>query len=110
MEQTTLSDAVRAGQKGALAAAEHADWESMGWTQQASILFLDYARDVMLGQPFLTEDARAYAESRGLPPPPDNRAWGFIAKAMRESKHVIFAGYAPAKTSNGSPKCQWRLY
>ena len=110
MEQMTLDEAFRAGQRGALAAAQHADWDTMAWTQKAGILFLDYARDVMLGKPFLTEDARAWAESQGLPLPPDNRAWGFIAKAMRESGHVIFAGYAPAKTSNGSPKCQWRLY
>jgi hypothetical protein len=106
----TLAEAQHAGQQGALTAAQHADWDSMGWTQKASILFLDYARDVMLGQPFLTEDARAYAETKGLALPPDNRAWGFIAKAMRESGHIVFAGYAPAKSSNGSPKCQWRLW
>ena len=110
MQQPTLEQAIRQGEQGALAAAQHADWDSMGWTQKASVLFLDYARDVMLGQPFLTEDARAWAESKGLPPPPDNRAWGFIAKAMRESQHIAFAGYAPAKTSNGSPKCLWRLW
>lgn len=106
----TLEQATHAGQQGALAAAEHAEAESMGWTQQASILFMDYARDVVLGQPFLTEDARAYAESKGLPLPPDNRAWGFIAKAMREAGHITFAGYAPAKSSNGSPKNLWRIW
>ena len=104
----TLSEAHRAGQQGSLIAAEHADKVEQSWTQRAAILFVDYARDVALGQPFLTEDARAWAEGQGLPPPPDNRAWGCIAKAMREANHVAFAGYAPAKSSNGSPKCQWR--
>lgn len=104
----TLAQAQHAGQQGALFAAEHADNVEQTWSQKAGILFVDYARDVALGQPFLTEDARSWAECQGLPPPPDKRAWGFIAKAMREANHTTFAGYAPAKSSNGSPKCQWR--
>lgn len=107
----TLEDSVRAGEQGALFAAMNADKKVSGsWTQRAAELFVDYARDVAKGQPFLTEDARAWAEQSGLPPPPDGRAWGFIAKAMRENGHVIFSGYAPAKTSNGSPKCLWRYW
>jgi len=106
----TLADAQHAGQQGAMVAAVHADKVEESWSQKASVLFLDYARDIVKGQPFLTEDARAWAESQGLPPPPDGRAWGFVAKAMREANHVLFAGYAPAKSSNGSPKCLWRLW
>jgi len=105
----TLEAAIEAGKRGAMQAAAHADWESMEWTQRAAILFMDFARDEKLGEPFLTEEARAYAESKGLEPAPDNRAWGFIAKAMRESGHIVFAGYAAAKSSNGSPKCLWKL-
>ena len=108
MEQLTIDEAIARGRAGALAAAERADKEESSWAVKASILFVDYARDVAKGKPFLTETARAWAESQGLPPPPDNRAWGFIAKAMREAGHIVFDGYAPAKTSNGSPKTQWR--
>lgn len=104
----TLEQSKQAGQIGAMHAAMHADKEEAAWSVKASILFVDYARDIAKGKPFLTETARAWAESQGLPPPPDNRAWGFVAKAMREAGHIVFDGYAPAKTSNGSPKTQWR--
>lgn len=104
----THEQAVRDGEQGALLASQHADSASMDWTQQASCLFVDFSKAVKKGQPFLTEDARAWAESQGLPPPPDNRAWGFIAKAMSQCGHVVSEGYAPAKSSNGSPKVLWR--
>jgi len=108
MQIPRLEQAQHAGYQGALFAATKADKVEGSWTEQAAILFVDYARDVALGQPFLTEDARAWAESQGLPPPPDNRAWGHIAKSMSTAKHTVFAGYAPAKSSHGSPKCMWR--
>lgn len=106
----TMSDAIRSAEQGAFIAATHADKVEESWTERASVLFVDYANDVAKGQPFLVEDARAWAEQQGLPKPPDNRAWGFVAKAMRQAGHIIFSGYAPAKSSRGSPKTLWRSW
>jgi hypothetical protein len=109
MQQPSLSEAIANGKTGALNAALHADSNEAEWSIKASILFIDYARDVMKGKPFLTESAREWAEDQGLSTPPDNRAWGHVTRAMREAGHIVFDGYAPAKTSNGSPKCLWRF-
>lgn len=108
MQNQTLEQAQEAGKQGALVAAKHADAEIADWATDAAILFVDYARDVMKGQPFLTEDAREWAEKGGFPPPPDRRAWGFISMSMHRAGHVTQCGYAPARTSNGSPKVLWR--
>ena len=56
---------------------------------------------------FLTEDVRAYAEKRGLTPPPDQRAWGAVMQ--RAAKHGLIRriGYMPARSSNLSPKALW---
>ena len=104
----TLEQARRTGEQSAMHAALHADATIDGWTVQASVLFVDYARDIAKGQPFLTEEVREWAEDGGLPSPPDRRAWGHIAKAMKMAGHVTNAGFRAARSSNGSPKVAWR--
>ena len=106
----TMSEAVRAGEQGSLLAATHANKVEDSWTVKASVLFVDYARDIAAGQPFLVEQAREWAEKQGLNPPPDNRAWGFVTRSMLKAGHIVFAGYAPAKSSRGSPKTLWRYW
>ena len=108
MHNATLEEAKQAGQLGALEASQHADAETSDWSTDAAILFVDFARDVKKGEPFLTEDAREWAEKGGFSPPPDRRAWGFISMSMHRAGHVTQCGYAPARTSNGSPKVLWR--
>lgn len=58
--------------------------------------------------PFLAEDARAFAESRGFAHPPDGRAWGVVFQSAARAGLIVKIGYAPAKSSNLSPKVQWR--
>lgn len=93
------------GYAAAKAAADHADREIAEWTKQAMALFSVYARNST--GPFLTEEARQYAESQGLKEPPDGRAWGHIAKSAQRAGIVVSAGFGAAKSSNGSPKVLW---
>lgn len=56
---------------------------------------------------FLTEAFRAWAEGKGLSPPHDGRAYGGVVQKAVKDGLVMKAGYAPAKSSNLSPKVLW---
>ena len=103
----TLDEAKATGLKAASKAADHAERENDGWKEKALHLFVKFAAKTPV--PFLTEDARKFAEENGLQPPPDGRAWGHVAKTAERLKYVRFEGYGAAKSSNGSPKVLWRV-
>ena len=73
------------------------------WTERAAAYLRDYSRSTH-GQPFLIEDA---AEVARLPSPPNAKAWGPAAQLAARRGWIKRAGYAPARTSNRSPKCLW---
>jgi hypothetical protein len=104
--QEDLFSASEKGYAAAKAAAARADREVDDWTQKAVALFAEYASQTF--DPFLTEEARQYAESRGLSAPPDGRAWGHIAKNCQRAGFIVSAGFGAAKSSNGSPKVLWK--
>ena len=103
----TMEQAVMAGKMGALAASQHADKVNGEWSVLAGCLFVDYAKHIACGEPFLTEDVRAWCEDV-LPVPPDRRAWGHIARSLCNEGLIEEAGFRRAKSSNGSPKVLWR--
>lgn len=100
--------ATEKGYSAAKAAADHADNTSLNWTQRAVLLFVEYAKQTP--HPFLTEDAREFAETNGLPSPPDARAWGHVSKHCQRAGIIVSVGFGAAKSSNGSPKVLWSLY
>lgn len=57
---------------------------------------------------FLAEDVREYAQERGFADPPDARAWGVVMQRAQRERVVQSYAYAPARSSNGSPKVLWR--
>ena len=104
--QQDLFSASEKGHAAAKAAAARADREIDEWTKKAVALFAEYASQAF--DPFLTEEARQYAESHGLSSPPDGRAWGHVAKNCQRAGVVTSAGFGAAKSSNGSPKVLWK--
>jgi hypothetical protein len=104
--QEDLFSASEKGHAAAKAAAARADREIDDWTQKAVALFAEYASQAF--DPFLTEEARQYAESHGLSSPPDGRAWGHVAKNCQRAGVVTSVGFGAAKSSNGSPKVLWK--
>jgi hypothetical protein len=104
--QQDLFSASEKGYAAAQAAAARADREIDEWTDKAVALFAEYASRAF--DPFLTEEARQFAESRGLSSPPDGRAWGHVAKKCQRAGVVTSAGFGAAKSSNGSPKVLWK--
>jgi hypothetical protein len=104
--QTDLFSPSEKGHAAAKASADRADREIDEWTKKAVALFADFA--TMKPSPFLTEEARHFAESHGLSSPPDGRAWGHVAKKCQSAGIVVSAGFGAAKSSNGSPKVLWK--
>jgi hypothetical protein len=94
---------------GMLIAASHADRELNNWSFSAKQLFEMYA--TLHPDGFMTEEVRVWAEKLGFETPPDNRAWGYIAKAMAKHGVVVASGFAKQRSStcHGSPKTVWKL-
>jgi hypothetical protein len=104
--QADLFNPSEKGHAAAKASADRADREIDDWTNKAVALFAEYASQAF--DPFLTEEARQYAESQGLCAPPDGRAWGHVAKNCQRAGVITSAGFGAAKSSNGSPKVLWK--
>ena len=89
---------------GMARAVEHADAVTADWSERAMAALLDFVRshgDI----PFMAEDVRVMADY--IPPPPDGRAWGAVFQRAARAGHIVKVGYAPAKSSNLSPKVLW---
>jgi hypothetical protein len=88
-------------QTGSRRAGERADRASDGWTEKAATylgIYSGFGR-----KPFLIEEAAAkYPHT-----PPDGRAWGAATRLASRRGWIRRVGYAPAASSNGSPKCLW---
>jgi len=93
---------------GMQCAADHADRESEGWTDRAYVFLVDYVA-ANRGRAFMAEDVRASAEAEGLPPPPDNRAWGSVVSRAARLRIIKRIGYGAQKsvTCHCSPKSIW---
>jgi hypothetical protein len=97
-----LQQARERGYEGAARAATHAGTD---WQQAAFYALCAFAADTLV--PFTVEQVREkYAAELGEPP--DGRAWGQIATRARRCGAIVACGYAPTKSSNGSPKVLWR--
>lgn len=75
------------------------------WSRAALVFVRRYAS---LNQWFMTEELRAWAHNAGFPRPPNAKAWGAVMQAAQRAGIVIADGYAPANSSNRSPKVRWK--
>jgi len=102
MQQPDLFAARERGQTGSRRAGERADRASEDWTEDAAYYLRLYA-SLCFGKPFLIEAVSA----NYVNPPPDRRAWGHATRLAAKRGWIKKVGYAPAASSNGSPKCLW---
>lgn len=90
---------------GIAAAKSHAEADAPGWTQAALDALEVYAAVV---PEFLAEDFEHWAIGKaGIPKPADGRAWGSVMRVAANRGLIRRVGYAPARSSNMSPKCLW---
>lgn len=87
------------GLQRAKEAADHAGDEWKGAAYQA---FVQYARE---HKTFTTEEVRK--ANPDLPSPPDQRAWGHIAKSAERREIVEAVGFKRAQSSNGRVSVLW---
>lgn len=99
--------AMAARDLGMQRSVDHANREESEWSGQALGLLIAYAAHVY-PDAFLIEKARTWAESIGLPPPPDARAWGAVTKRASIKHRIEKAGAGAAASSNCSLKTLWR--
>lgn len=104
---TDLAD--QGADTGMLLAASHAEREQGSWVRQATMFFKLYAR--MHPEGFMTEDVRTWAARFGFAEPPDNRAWGYIAKSLSKGGLIQSVGFGKQRSASchGSPKNIWKL-
>ena len=91
---------------GAAAAEGAANRAHVGWTDQAYELLRQYAAGSLV---FTPEDVRKFAAKRGLPPPPDSRAWGGVFMRARRAGIIRHGGYRASEnpSRHGGPVSQW---
>jgi hypothetical protein len=99
-----LEHARTRGDLGAERAGNRAERKEHGWIDRAAEAVRDFARDQGLLS-FTIEEARAEFKA---PDGTDLRAWGAVTRRAVVLGYIVATdGYAPAASSNGSPK---RLY
>jgi hypothetical protein len=86
-------------------AVEHADRVEPTWSDRAFNVLREYA--LTHAEPFLIERV-VEASKATLHAPTDKRAWGAVVQRARRAELIERAGYAPAATSNCSPKPLWK--
>ena len=103
----TLAEARYRGEIGMQRAASANDRHTPQWSEGAMAALLRHVQTIPHTASFIAEDIRLAVESK-LPKPKDNRVWGSLTKSAAAKGYIVATGdYAPAKSSNASPK---RLY
>lgn len=113
--QTATHPGAAARDSAIAQAADHAERVSPDWNAEAYrhlCEFIDWRRLIRreFRVSFMVEEARSYAESQGLPAPPDPRAWGgVVGRAVRERK-IKLDGYGQSNNpqAHRRPTAIWR--
>jgi hypothetical protein len=85
--------------------ADHADRATPEWQERAVGYVRRYAT---VHRELLCEHVRAMAEVDGFTAPTDPRAWGGAMRLAAKRGIIEPNGYAPAVSSNLSPKRYWK--
>lgn len=96
-----MRTAIDAHTEGLARAKQSADSNGPNWTAVALNALNLYAR--MARRPWTVEEAREWIGDLA-PPPKDARAWGAVASMAVRHNLIKHVGYAPARSSHGSPK------
>lgn len=103
------SIAERNRENGMHSAVAHADAVIESWSEKAYQMLPTFIA-TRGSDEFMAEDARIWAERRGLPHPPSERAWGAVIRRAAINGLIKFVGYA--KTTNPrahrTPAALWK--
>lgn len=108
MKSPTRMNAAAKRDTGMERAEDKANRDAPFWSDRALLAVEKYCA-AHPDLKFLGEDVREWAEARKLVSAPDNgRAWGAVFRKAASMKIIRKVGYAPARSSNLSPKCLWK--
>lgn len=94
------------GHERAKQAADKAERQVAEWTRKMAELVLHIAGDIP--DDFTIEDVRSFCPP--MPKGTDARAWGHVTRLALKLGYIERTGrYAPATSSNGSPKPLYRI-
>jgi hypothetical protein len=105
MNVRNMADALARRDTGMQSSAAHAERVTPGWGEQAREIVKTIPRDCH----FTMERAREWCYARGLPVPPEQRAWGAVTTKLLRDGDIEAHGWAPAASSHGSPKRTYRV-
>lgn len=99
-------DAAKARRDAGMASAlDHAESDEPGWGDHCLALLRQFA--CLQAEPFTCEAFRAWAYTRGLATPPEERAFGPVTQKAIRGGFIARVGYAPAASSNGAIKATY---
>ncbi len=108
MHIPTQEEAEDSRNSGIARSVNHADSVDDKWSDRAYYVLMRYAEmQKGTGRKFLAEDVRQFAAGNGFKTPTSSKAWGAVMQRAAKNKLIVKVGYAPARSSNLSPKCQW---
>lgn len=104
-----MAAALAARDAGMQSSAEHAEDVQPGWGGRAyqAVIACESLADDDGG--WTMEFARGWLYACGLDMPAEERAWGSVTQRLLRDGRIIPVGYAPATTSNGSPKRTYKI-
>lgn len=92
---------------GMARATDRASREQEAWPV-AAMFYLAVFISIRGKQPFLAEDVIEFCKGSLFEfEAPDSRAWGSVFRRAAKEGVIRKVGYAPAKSSNMSPKTLW---
>jgi hypothetical protein len=94
-------------EKGITESHEHAENVDPEWSRLAVERFREYAK---INDVFMTEDVREWSYKAGFPAPPNEGAWGWVARAAASAGIMHRDGTREAKSpgQHGKPMALWR--
>lgn len=95
---------------GIRTAAEHADEVTPAWGERAFCMLVEYVAGPGRTAEFTGEAVRRWAEGRGLPLPPDKRAWGAVMSRAIRNGMIERAGITSSEDpiSHRGLRTTWR--
>lgn len=104
----SLDQARDRGAAGMLRAADRNERKNAGWPTMALQALVMWVKAQEPRSEFTMEDCRLSIEGQ-LTAPTDRRAWGAVTQAAIRARFIEATGlFAPAKSSNASPKPMYR--
>lgn len=107
MSVQDMARALERRDEGIASSAQHAEEVQPGWGERAyrAVQCSGY----LASESFTMDFARQWLYACGLDIPPEERAWGAVTQKLVRDGIIEPVGYAPAASSNGSPKRTYRL-